>query len=151
MCPSKPALLAAFSLLAVGQAAAQTPDPGVRPTRLIDRAEIRVSRVVIQPGAVRSVHAHDDVEYHLWIPLEGRLEITIESDSPTTATPGQAFFLERGTQHGFRNVGTTPAAVMEVFVKQTDIAAISDVLRELVVGMAPGHSALPSPQPAGAS
>lgn len=156
MFPSKPALLAAFVLFAAGQVAAQTrapgeADPGVRPTRLIDRAEIRASRVEIQPGAVRSVHAHNDVVYHLWIPLEGRLEITIESDSPTVATLGQAFFLQRGTQHGFRNIGTTPAAVMEVFVKQTDIAALSDVLKELaIVGMAQSQSSVPPPQPADA-
>jgi quercetin dioxygenase-like cupin family protein len=155
MCPSKLALLATFSLLAVGQASAQVrapgeADPGVRPTRLIDRAEIRASRVEIQPGAVRSVHAHNDVEYHLWIPLEGRLEITIESDGPVVATPGQAFFLQRGTQHGFRNLGTTPAAVMEVFVKQSDIAALSGVLKELAVGMGQSDYAEPRPQAADA-
>jgi quercetin dioxygenase-like cupin family protein len=153
MVPSKPALLAAFVFLAAGPVAGQArapgeADAGVRPTRLIDRDEIRASRVVIQPGAVRSVHAHNDVVYHLWIPLEGSLEITIESDDPTLATLGQAFFLERGTQHGFRNVGTTPAAVMEVFVKQTDIAALSDVLKELaIVRMARSQSAVPRPQP----
>jgi hypothetical protein len=53
----------------VGQPTAQTQpaavgeaDPGVRPIRLIDRAEIRVSRVEIQAGATRRVHQHDDVE-----------------------------------------------------------------------------------------
>jgi hypothetical protein len=74
MFPSKPALLAAFAFLAAVPAAAQTPapgeaDPGMRPARLIDRAEIRASRVEIQAGSVRRVHAHNDVEYHLWIPL----------------------------------------------------------------------------------
>jgi len=128
---SRPLLLAAVSLLLPGSAAAQTaspgePDPGVRPTRYIDREEVRVSRVELQPGAVRSVHAHDDVEYHLWVPLEGRLEITIDTGSPTIATPGQAIFLERGTRHGFRNVGTTPAAVLEVFVKRSELARPPD-------------------------
>ena len=121
-----PSLLATVALLAASGVAAQTPggpDAGVSPNRLIDRDEVRASRVEILPGAVRSVHAHDDVVYHLWIPLEGTLEITIGSGSPTIATPGQAFFLERGTQHGFRNVGATTAAVMEVFVKQTEFAA----------------------------
>ncbi len=46
------------------QPAPVTPDPGVAATRLINRDEIRISRVVLQPGAARSVHAHDDVEYH---------------------------------------------------------------------------------------
>jgi quercetin dioxygenase-like cupin family protein len=102
-------------------------DPGVRPTRLLDRAEVRVSRVELQPGATRRVHQHDDVEYHLWIPLEGRLEITIGDAAPAAAQPGQAFFMKRGTPHGFRNVGATPGAALEVFVKRTSSAA-ADVI-----------------------
>ncbi len=98
-------------------------DPGVRPVRLIDRDEIRVSRVELQPGAVRSVHAHDDVEYHVWAPVAGTLEITIGTDAPKSAAPGQAFFLKKGTRHGFRNTGTTPAAVFEIFVKRSTTSA----------------------------
>ncbi|MSR21580.1 MAG: cupin domain-containing protein [Gemmatimonadetes bacterium] len=133
---SRTGLLTACALLAAAPGAAQTPapaeaDPGVRPTRLIDRAEIRVSRVELGPSAVRAVHAHDDVEYHVWVPLEGRLEITIESGSPTVAEAGQAFFLMRGTSHGFRNLGTAPAAVMEIFVKQSNVGASLDAVQEL--------------------
>ena len=107
---------------------AQTPaqgeaDPGVRPTRLIDRAEVRVSRVELQAGATRRVHTHDDVEYHVWVPLDGSFQITIGSDAPVTAKPGQAFFFKRGTPHGFKNVGTSAGAVMEIFVKQATAAA----------------------------
>lgn len=137
MCGWKGTLLAAGFLFATGPVAGQaTPapgeaDPGVRPTRLIDRAEIRVSRVELQPGAVRSVHAHDDVEYHVWVPLEGRLEITIEPGSATVAEAGQAFFLTRGTRHGFRNLGATPAAVMEIFVKQSQLGASRVTERDL--------------------
>jgi mannose-6-phosphate isomerase-like protein (cupin superfamily) len=111
--------------LAAAQARAQgEADPGIKPNRMIDRAEVRVSRVEIQPGATRRVHAHNDVPFHLWVPMTGTLEITIGSDAPVAAAPGQAFFLKRGTPHGFRNVGTTPAAVLEVFVK--DGAATAD-------------------------
>lgn len=98
-------------------------DPGVRPTRLIDRDEIRVSRVTLAAGAVRRVHAHDDVVYHVWVPLEGTLEITIGADAPVAARPGQAFFLRQGTSHGFRNTGPTPGAAMEIFVKSTTAVA----------------------------
>ena len=127
-----PRLFAALALvgcvLATRPIAAQPPaageaDPGVRPTRLIDRAEIRVSRVEIQAGATRRVHAHDDVEYHVWVPLDGSFQIRIGSDAPVAAKAGQAFFLKRGTPHGFKNVGTTAGAVMEIFVKQTTAAA----------------------------
>src|SRR5216684_3496032 len=129
-------LLALASLTAIAgvrPVAAQTQaageaDPGVRPTRLIDRAEIRVSRVEIQAGATRRVHTHDDVEYHLWIPIEGNLQITIGSDAPVAAKAGQAFFMKRGTPHGFKNVGTTPGVAFEIFVKQTTAAGGGDLL-----------------------
>ena len=90
---------------------------------MIDRAEVRLSRIELQPGAVRRVHAHDDVAYHLWVPIAGSLEITIGTDAPVTASSGQAFFMKRGTSHGFRNVGTTPAALFEIFIKETTAAA----------------------------
>jgi mannose-6-phosphate isomerase-like protein (cupin superfamily) len=130
------AALAALFALAGGHAAlAQAPaapqvtaeaDPGVRLTRLIDRAEVRLSRIELQPGAIRRVHAHDDVVYHLWVPITGSLEITIGTDAPVAAASGQAFFMKRGTSHGFRNVGTTPAALFEIFIKQTTTAAASE-------------------------
>ena len=109
--------LAQTQTLAPGEA-----DPGVRPTRMIDRAEVRASRVEVQAGATRRVHTHDDVEYHLWIPIEGRFELTIGSDRPIVATPGQAFFMKRGTPHGFKNIGTTAGAALEIFVKQATVA-----------------------------
>ena len=116
-----PATLATllFALLCALPAGAQTdgPNPGVTPVRQIDRAEVRVTRVELQPGAVRSVHQHDDVRFHLFIPISGKIELTIGSAKPVEATPGQAYFMQRGTPHGFRNIGSSPAAVMEVFVK----------------------------------
>lgn len=131
----KLALLLLIVKLSAGPAAAQQPaaqpgeaEPGVRPVRLIDRDEIRVSRVELQPGAVRRVHVHDDVEYHVWTPVTGTLEITIGSDAAKPAAAGQAFFMRKGTPHGFRNTGTTPAAVFEIFVKRTTpVAADSAV------------------------
>jgi quercetin dioxygenase-like cupin family protein len=66
---------------------------------------------------------HDDVEYHVWTPVVGALEITIGNDAPKAAAPGQAFFMKRGTPHGFRNTGTTPAAVFEIFVKKSTTSA----------------------------
>jgi quercetin dioxygenase-like cupin family protein len=111
------------------QASAQTPgaangpNPGVTPVRQIDRAEVRVTRVELQAGAVRSVHTHDDVRFHLFIPVSGKIELTIGSAKPVEAAAGQAFFMEKGTPHGFRNTGSTPAMVMEVFVKDGAAAA----------------------------
>lgn len=116
-------MLCGVAASAQAPASARKGNPGVNPVRLMDRPEVRVTRVEIQPGAVRSVHAHDDVRFHLWIPISGKLEITIGSAAPVEAASGQAFFLQKGTPHGFRNIGTTPAAVIEVFVKEGASAA----------------------------
>jgi quercetin dioxygenase-like cupin family protein len=122
MIPTLPLiLLCALHAGAQAPGAANTSDPGVNPVRQIDRAEVRVTRVELQSGAVRSMHAHTDVRFHLFIPVAGKLELTVGSAKPVEATPGQAYFMERGTMHGFRNIGSSPAMVMEVFVK--DVAA----------------------------
>ena len=127
-----PALAAQTQTPAPGEA-----DPGVRPTRLIDRAEIRVSRVEIQAGATRRVHQHDDVEYHVWAPLEGTLQITVGSDAPVTAKPGQAIFMKKGTPHGFKNIGTTPGAALEIFIKQTTSAETLSPVQALAFALQP--------------
>jgi quercetin dioxygenase-like cupin family protein len=95
----------------------QSPEFGITPVRLMDRPEIRISRVIVEPGAVRSVHSHDDVRFHIWLALTGNLEVTVGQAKPVLATEGQAIFMQKGTPHGFRNVGTTPATVMEILVK----------------------------------
>jgi quercetin dioxygenase-like cupin family protein len=117
------------------------PDPGVRPTRLLDRPEVRITRVELQPGATRRSHTHDDVVYHLWVPVEGKLQLTVASDAPVAAQSGQAFFFKKGTPHGFKNVGTTPAAVLEIFVKQAGPAAqaaLRDLAPELAAALVGG-------------
>jgi hypothetical protein len=43
----------------------------------MDRPEVRVLHVDVAPYAMRSVHTHDDVKFHLFIPVTGKLELTI--------------------------------------------------------------------------
>ena len=129
------------ALLYAGRVSAQAPaannaDKGVNPVRLMDRPEVRVSRVEIAPGAIRSVHTHDDVRFHLWIPISGKLEITIGSAKPVEAGSGQAFFMEKGTPHGFRNIGSTPATVMEIFVKEGSATAKVNVQDLILAALA---------------
>ena len=112
------------------------PDQGVKPNRLIDRAEVRVLHVDLAPYAVRSVHTHDDVRFHLFLPVSGQIELTIDSEKPVEAVPGQAFFMEKGTPHGFRNLGSSPAVVMEVFVKDGAATAQAPVTKEDAVRLA---------------
>ena len=52
--------------------------------------------------------------------------------------PLRAFFIEKGTPHGFRSVGDTPAAVLEIFVKDGVSAAKIQAL-----GVTPGALAKP--------
>src|SRR5688500_8049303 len=113
-------------LLSSGGAAAQTPsatparpsimpgpepaprpaDPGVTFVVLMDTPEVRILRVVLEPGGVRRVHTHEDVTFHLLMPLNGVLEVTADKEQ-VDAKPGQAYYMKKGTPHSFRNTGTS--------------------------------------------
>lgn len=108
---------------------------GYAPVRLWERPEVRATRVEMKPGANRAIHQHDDVKFHLFIPLTGKLQITIGSDKPVDAPVGQAFYIKGGTPHGFRNLGSTPGSAMEIFVKNGASAASLDALGALVAGL----------------
>jgi mannose-6-phosphate isomerase-like protein (cupin superfamily) len=72
------------------------------------------------------------------VPVSGKLEITIGSSKPAGAASGQAFFIEKGAPHGFPNVGDTPAAALEILVKDGASAAKIQAL-----GVTPGALAKP--------
>jgi quercetin dioxygenase-like cupin family protein len=122
------ALITTLAALSISSAAAQAliplKDPGVARAELIRKPDVGVDvlRVELQPGAVRSIHQHDDVKYHLFLPLTGSLELTI-GDTKIAASPGQAYYIERGTPHGFRNTGSTPASGYEVFIREPKTSA----------------------------
>jgi quercetin dioxygenase-like cupin family protein len=115
-----------FGSLAYAQgpaAAKKGPGGGVTPNPLLDRAEIRVIRTELLAGAIRAVHTHDDVKFHLFLPITPGLELTVGSDKPVMAEPGQAYLIMKSTPHGFRNTTGTMAMVYEVFVKDGPAAA----------------------------
>ena len=85
--------------------------------------------------ANRAIHQHDDVKFHLFIPLTGKLQVTIGSDKPVDAPVGQAFYIKGGTPHGFRNLGSTPGSAIEIFVMNGASAASLDALGALVAGL----------------
>jgi len=93
-----------------------TADPGVMFTTIMDRPEVRILRVEIQPGAVRRVHTHEDVTFHLLMPLTGPLQVTA-GPATVMAKVGQAYFMKKSMPHTFTNTGTTAVLVMETFVK----------------------------------
>lgn len=131
---SIPALTVLF-VLCTSVVSAQSkggPNPGVTPIRQLDRQEVRVTRVEVEAGAARSNHTHDDVRFHLFIPVSGKLELTIADAKPVVVNPGQVMYMEKGTPHGFKNIGSTKAVIMEVFVKADSTAADDRHVIELV-------------------
>jgi quercetin dioxygenase-like cupin family protein len=133
--------LALIAGLCCVRATAQAPDngkkadPGYTPVRLWERPDVRATRVEIKAGATRAVHQHDDVKFHLFIPLTGKLQLTVGSDKPVDAPVGEAFYIKGGTPHGFRNLGSTQATVMEIFVKDGAATASLDALGAMVADL----------------
>ena len=113
------------------EARARREAQGYSPTSLWERPDVRATRVDLKPNANRAIHQHDDVKFHLFIPLAGKLQVTIGSAGPVDAPVGQAFYIAGGTPHGFRNLGSTPGMVMEIFVKDGSTASL-DALGSLV-------------------
>src|ERR1700690_3454924 len=107
-----------------GQELVPTKDPGVARAVLISKPTVGVDvlRVELQVGSARSIHQHDDVKFHLFLPLKGSIELTV-GDKKIAAAIGQAYFIETGTPHGFKNTGSTPAAGFEVFIREPKPAA----------------------------
>jgi quercetin dioxygenase-like cupin family protein len=106
-----------------GQGGAQTasgqgdPDPGVHFIVIVDNPSVRVLQVTLQPGAVRRPHVHNDVAFHMLIPVTGGLELTADGLGTISAVPGQAYYMLKGQPHGFTNKGGAAVQVIEVFVK----------------------------------
>ena len=105
------------SALAQTQETGRTVDPGVVATTLMDRGEVRILRVEIAPGGERQVHTHNDVQFHVFVPISGAVQLAIGSEKPVEVGAGKAQFFKANTPHGWKNTGNVPAVVMEFFVK----------------------------------
>lgn len=102
-----------------GQKVGQTgnPDPGVNFLNVVENPHLRVLQVTLQPGAVRRPHLHNDVTFHMLVPITGALELTVEKDPAITAIPGQAYYMLKGQTHSFTNKGAAAVQVIELFIK----------------------------------
>ena len=92
------------------------PDPGVHFVVIVDNPQVRVLQVTLQPGAVRRPHVHNDVTFHMMVPVTGALELTVEGQV-SNAVPGQAYYMVKGQQHGFTNKTAAAVQVVELFIK----------------------------------
>jgi quercetin dioxygenase-like cupin family protein len=108
-----------------GQKVGQTgnPDPGVNFLNVVENPHVRVLQVTLQPGAVRRPHVHNDVTFHMLVPITGALELTIEKDPVITAVPGQAYYMVKGQTHSFTNKTAAAVQVIELFIKPDPGAA----------------------------
>ena len=97
---------------------AATSGHGVSNAALLDQPEVRILRVDVEPGGVRNVHTHDDVRFHLFIPVKGTFEVETEPDAPVQLAAWQPRSIKGGTRHGFKNVGASTGTIVEVFVKK---------------------------------
>jgi quercetin dioxygenase-like cupin family protein len=89
---------------------------GISNAVLRDQPEVRVLRVVVEPGGVRAMHAHTDVKFHLFTPISGPMELGLEHDT-IEVQPWHPYYMAAGTQHGFHNPGPEPVEVMETFIR----------------------------------
>jgi quercetin dioxygenase-like cupin family protein len=92
------------------------PDPGVHFLVVVDNPHVRVLQVTLQPGAVRRSHVHNDVTFHMMVPVTGGLELTVDGQTISTV-PGQAYYMVKGQPHGFTNKTAAPVQVIELFIK----------------------------------
>jgi quercetin dioxygenase-like cupin family protein len=92
------------------------PDPGVHFLVVVDNPHVRVLQVTLQAGAVRRSHVHNDVTFHMMVPVTGGLELNVEGQTINTV-PGQAYYMVKGQQHGFTNKTAAPVQVIELFIK----------------------------------
>ena len=77
----------------------------------------RILRVVVEAGGTRVIHAHDDVDFHLFVPISGPMTVDREDAESVDVLPWQPIYMDAGTRHGFRNTGSAPVDVMEIFVR----------------------------------
>jgi quercetin dioxygenase-like cupin family protein len=90
---------------------------GISNAVLRDQPEVRVLRVVVEPGGKRVIHAHNDVKFHMFVPITGPMALDLEGGPSVDVPPWQPYYMKGGTQHGFRNGGSAAVDVMEIFVK----------------------------------
>ena len=118
------------------QPQSQAPRQPVTVTQLLQRPEMRVIRVAIQPNATRTAHAHAEALFHLFMPLDGTIEVTIDGEPTARLGPWQPHFFKGGTTHAFTNTSGSAVQWLEVFVQKTAASADLDAGHALAVALA---------------
>jgi quercetin dioxygenase-like cupin family protein len=102
------------------QAAAPTPQAFVSkvimtaPVTGDDKKEMALLAVSMPPAGGVPMHTHPgDCVGSV---IEGAVELLVEGQAPKRVAAGEAYSNLRGTVHGFRNVGDTPARLLNSLV-----------------------------------
>ncbi len=90
---------------------------GISNAVMRDQPEVRILRVVVEAGGTRVIHAHDNVDFHLFVPISGPMTFDREGAESVELSPWQPVYIDAGTRHGFRNMGSSPVDVMEIFIQ----------------------------------
>ena len=90
---------------------------GVSNAVLRDQPEVRALWVVVEPGGMRVLHSHHDVDFHLFVPITGVMTLDLDGGQSVNLPPWQPYYLDAGTLHGFRNNGSSSFDIMEIFVR----------------------------------
>ena len=90
---------------------------GISNAVLRDQPEVRALRVVVEPGGTRVIHAHTGVEFHLFVPISGPMELNLDGGRSVQVQPWHPYFLQEGTRHGFHNGSATEVEIMELFIR----------------------------------
>ncbi len=90
---------------------------GISNAVLRDQPEVRVLRVVVEPGGVRAMHEHADVKFHMFTPVSGPMMLELEGAAPVQVQPWHPYYMAAGTQHSFRNTSSVAVEIMETFVR----------------------------------
>ncbi len=89
---------------------------GISNAVLRDQPEVRALRLLVEPGGTRTIHAHSNVQFHLFVPISGPMEVNLDGGQSVEVQPWHPYFLQGGTRHGFHNSGSTAVEVMEIFI-----------------------------------
>ena len=89
---------------------------GISNAVLRSQPEVRALRVVVEPGGTRVMHEHAAVQFHLFVPISGPMELALDGGQSVEVQPWHPYYLEGGTQHGFHNGTPTAVEIMEIFI-----------------------------------
>ncbi len=86
----------------------------VSPISGVEDKEVAIINVTMEPGASSPRHTHPGDCYGAV--LEGTVELVVEGQAPRRFSAGQAWHNPRGPVHYFKNVGDTPARLINILV-----------------------------------